>query len=116
MKKELFESMVDDPRILFQAYLEDPEHFEEGTGDLLQRLLNGGRLEDFTRAERDVLNRATIDFATAKRPTPKRSPPPAREPAAIRAAEHELDEAGRRTAVLPEELLADAPPTFWWRR
>jgi hypothetical protein len=102
--------------------------FESGVDELLQELVNGTKkFSELDQPERDLLNRATVDLATAKRPSPDAdhaSRPQARErlPAAARAAMGDFDDdepelewgaEGRHARVVD---LPEAPPTFWWRK
>lgn len=125
-KQELFSALIGDARVLFQELLDDPSRFEEGVAELLQQLINSRRtFEEMTPEERDLLNRAAIDFATNKSAAPKKVETPSEGggmPAAARAAmssedeepELEWGESGRHVPLSAE--LPDSPPTFWWQK
>jgi hypothetical protein len=104
--------------------LDSPETFEPGVSELLQDLISKQReLAELSRDEHELLNRAAIDFATAKRPQPKHEPPtpptPKGLPSAARMAmsqaepEFEYRERGRPVKVIN---VPDSAPTFWWRK
>jgi len=125
-RKELFEALVGDARALFQELLEDPSRYETGVSEALQQLINGTKkFQELDQSDRDLLNRATVDFATTKSPTPSRdraARPQARElPAAARAAMSESDEEpelewrddGRHAPIME---MPNAPSSFWWRK
>ncbi len=126
-KKELFEALIGDARVLFQELLEDPSRFEPGVDELLQEVIGGTKtFAELGRTDRDLLNRATVDFATAKRPTPAKTecaprPQAGQLPTAARAAmgsfdeEPELEwrESGRHAPVID---IPEGPPTFWWKK
>lgn len=119
----LFEQLIGEPLLLFQSLLDDPNAFEPGVSELLQDLINKHReLSNLNPEEHDLLNRAAIDFATTKRPTPRHpspSPTPQRLPAAARMAvgeeepELEYREHSRPVRIIE---IPDEPPTFWWRK
>ena len=116
----LFRQLIGEPLLLFQSLLDDPDRFETGVSELLQDLINKRKeLAALSQEEQELLNRAAIDFATAKSPRPKAEPSrhQARElPAAARQAveqsEVEYREGGGtgRTINVPKTA-----PTFWWR-
>ena len=129
-KQELFEALVGDARELFQELLEDPSRYETGVSEALQQLINGTKkFQDLEQYDRDLLNRATVDFATAKSPTPSRdrtAQPQAQAqagglPVAAQAAmgsferEPELEwrDEGHPAPVIE---IPDTPPSFWWRK
>jgi hypothetical protein len=110
-QKELFESLISDPLILFQAIIDDPDRYEDGVSDLLVEVINGRQsLDTLSRQDKDLLNRSVVDFATHTH-TPRRremQPAPRRVPPAVRAAMQETPE---------EELeIPTDVPTFWWSR
>lgn len=114
----LFESLVGDPIVLFSGVLDNPDTYEDGVSELLQELVYKKRpVAELSLEERALLDRAAIDFASAKRPRPpprvKPRPSPVRSslPAPARAA---CGEEGSNDDRPPIEI-PDAPPTFWWR-
>ncbi len=118
--KELFQSLIGDPRVLFQELLEDPSRFDEGVAESLQELISGKPFNELERSQRDLLNKATIDFATNKRPTkPKEAAPKQRLSAAEKAAEEDDEPELEWGSHGPRLAPPDAPsamPTFWWRQ
>ncbi len=118
----LFQQLIGEPLLLFQSLLDDPEMFETGVSELLQELISNHRqLSELDHEEQELLNRAAIDFATAKRPSPKpepeTTPTPRGLPAAARMAmsepELEYREHGRPVPVID---VPKSAPTFWWRK
>jgi len=124
----LFSQLVRDPRILYREYLEEPERFNEETGDLLHRLVAGQqKLEDVSSAERDLLNRATVELAQhSSKPS---SPPPSPDTHSVpfESSDEEFGETEmpwetsglEEVPELPQmEAPEDLPnaPTFWWRK
>jgi hypothetical protein len=117
----LFQQLIGEPLLLFQSLLDDPERFEPGVSELLQDLINKRtELAALSHEEQELLNRAAIEFATAKRPQPKASTPkpvqramPAAARMATEQSEVEYREGGRtgKTIDVPK-----AAPTFWWRK
>ncbi len=112
--------MIGDPLVLFHSLLDRPETFEPGVSELLQGLVSGKRsLDDLSSNESELLNRAAIDFATAKRPKPAPKPmAPRRLPSAARMAakqepEYEWRDHGRPVKVID---VPEGPATFWWRK
>lgn len=82
-KKGLFEVLVGQAEPLYQATLEHPDKFSEEAKRLLHELMVGTKtLKGLTPAERQVLDLATIDFAShshrasnVKPPMTPRTPP-----------------------------------------
>lgn len=117
----LFQQLIGEPLLLFQSLLDDPEMYETGVSELLQDLINKRRtLAELDHSEQELLNRAAIDFATAKRPAPTPVPTTAAPrgiPAAARMAmsEPELEhrEQGRPMMVID---VPKSVSTFWWRK
>jgi len=124
--KELFEALMADPRVLFQELLEDPSRFDEGVAELLQEIITGTKkFSELSRTDRDLLNHATIDFATNKRPTPEQHPPSGHQ-AGQRA---DAAQAAMSSADVPElewresghhmhevSRAVSSAPTFWWEK
>ena len=64
----LFQGLLKDPQLLLQDLLADPAKYEESVSPLVQDLVSGQKkLEQLTRAESALLDRATIDFAQPAR-------------------------------------------------
>lgn len=112
------------PELLLQSVLDAPENFENGVGELLQQLTYKQRgWEDLGPQERQLLDRATLDFASEARPQARKPNPQPTSSEASPAAKAALDELevelvynehGPPTPLgmdVPEE-----PPTFWWRK
>lgn len=117
----MFESLVADPRVLFHGLLESPESYESGVSELLQNLVSGRKKkEELTPTERDLLDRATVEFAAGKRPRPAggAAPQQAKAPKSLTPPEEvELIYSARGPHI--PAAVADAPakaPSFWWRK
>lgn len=79
--------LQNDPAVLFDDFISHPDKYEPEAAELIQLLVSGQReVDDLDPDERQVLDRATVDFSTPYRPkkdslptTPSRapdSPPP----------------------------------------
>jgi hypothetical protein len=63
----LFMSLVKNPAILYQEYLEQPDMFEEETGHLLLKLIGRHKkLEDLTDSEMKKLDEAVVSYLQYK--------------------------------------------------
>jgi len=120
-RRELFDALIGDARVLFQEYLDDPDRFEDGTGELLQEMVNGRKkFSDLERKDKDLMNRAAIDFASSKGPAPKKERAPRHQsrelPAAAQMASGELawSDDGKHSPPTPD--IPNKPATFWWRK
>lgn len=124
-KVGLYEGLIGDARVLYQALQEDPERFEDGLEDLLHEILSSNKsTEDLDPEKKRALDRAVLDFAMGKTALgePRKKPAPsglsrAREATGPSMPELEHHEGGR---LIPVER--DAPieipdvPTFWWTK
>jgi len=72
----LYESFLGSPEPLFQDLLNDPSRYEPGVDTLLQTMINGRKLSDLTPEEKEMLNRATLEFSQAAPPKKQELPPP----------------------------------------
>lgn len=106
--------------MLFHGLLEAPERYEEGTDELLQQLVSGQKNRgELTPQERELLNRATLEFAAGTRPTPsgekQQQTPSPRRSRLTPPEEVELiyNENGPPTVDMD---LPESPPTRWWER
>jgi hypothetical protein len=117
----LFESLIADPRVLFHGLLEDPESYEDGVSELLQNLVSGrAKREELTPQELQLLDRATLEFASAKRPKPPGGPP-ARAPQQQQQSKVTPPEEveliyQEKGPPIPDMELPDSPPTNWWKK
>lgn len=59
----LFESLVGEPRLLLEAYINDPKSYEHELLPVLTKLVSGIRYEELTPEEKELLNRATVTYA-----------------------------------------------------
>jgi len=116
----LFESLIADERVLFHGLLEDPERYEEGTSELLQQLVSGQKKrEELSLQELELLDRATLEFASAARPKGPSSRRPMPDP---RRREHisppeEAELVYREGGPPTKEIdIPDSPPTRWWEK
>jgi hypothetical protein len=111
----IYEALIDDPQVLFQAVLDSPSSYEDGVSELLQELMHRRTpVRDLGQEQQDLLNRAAIEFATGKSPAPP-TPTPSPRKAAQPLREVELVHSDQGPHI-PEVGLPDAPTTFWWRR
>jgi hypothetical protein len=117
--KGLFESLIADPRVLFHGLLESPENYESGVSELLQNLVSGRQKRgELTPMELELLDRATVEFASAKRPKPHGGPPPLKQVETKKLTPPEevelvYSEKGRHT---PDVEIPESPPTHWWTK
>ncbi len=105
-QRGLFEELLGRPEALFIDSLEFPEKYEEQTSRLLRSLVSGERrLEDVTAEEMALLDRATVDFASA--------PPPAKKVEQRRTAAPRREAAVAGPVAGEDVPLTELPP-FWW--
>lgn len=113
-KRDLYGNLIGDHLVLFQDVLDRPEDYEEGLPELLTELINGKKLDELDPMQRDMLNRAAIDFVQtpARRQKPVTQGPPVKQPVpdAVAAALGEHDSDGESPDI------PAGPPTFWWTR
>lgn len=74
----LYESFLGNPEILFQDLLDDPSRYEPGVDALLQNMIGGRTFADLTSEEKEMLNRATIEYSqsTPRKAQEEKPPPP----------------------------------------
>jgi hypothetical protein len=86
--------------------LSNPEKYEDGVAELVQELHSGAKsLDQLSEPEKDLLDRATIDFNSPnRRPEPllPKSPPPAPPKAAK-----------KKVKYTPGTDVNDLEP-YWW--
>lgn len=70
----MFQALLGDVHVLYVAWLDNPNLFDQQVGPLLLSLMTGRRLEDLTPAELELLNVATLEFAQYRPPEPKPKP------------------------------------------
>lgn len=128
----LFETLLGDPRALYQEVLEDPNRFEEGVIELSQQLVSGATsLDALTSMEKDLLDRAVLDWSRPRHSSPGPSAQPSSTSSGVPEevelsyaeamddpdVELEYREHGPPVPLsLTPDLLTEAPPTFWWRQ
>ncbi len=103
----LFESLLNNPAVLYEDFLKSPEKYDPALERLLTELATGNKkLKALSAAESTLLDRATLDYAQAVPP----------KPSAPRAAA-----GGARKAPRKEEKPRpgiDVPvtelPAYWW--
>lgn len=128
----LFETLLGDPLVLYQEVLEDPNRFEDGVVELVQQLVSGATsLDALTSMEKDLLDRAVLDWSRPRHS----SPGPGAKPSGISSSVPEEVELSYAEAMddpdveleyrehgppvplsLTPDLLTETPPTFWWRQ
>ena len=107
----LFNGLLrDDFATLYQDATENPSKYDEQTVGLLMQLMQGAiKVRELTEAERRLLDKATIDFASYVSPkaAPKKVPPP--------PAQTSSD---KTPVTAPPTPGIDVPetdtPAFWW--
>jgi hypothetical protein len=120
----LFEGLLGDPTVLFNDLLDNPGKYEAGVDQVVQRLVSGqASLDDLNEQERQLLDRATLDFSQPRRSEEPLSPKPAprRDPADDLEPEELGDELGPQEPG-DEEDEERKPTTgpqgpmkaFWW--
>jgi hypothetical protein len=109
-RKGLFESLIGDPRVLFYDLLDAPDSFEPGTAELLQELISGKPQESLTKEQASLLDRATLVYASVKKPKPTKGLESRGMPEAAKMASRDEEDE-------PEVTIPELPtgPTFWWR-
>jgi hypothetical protein len=128
----LFETLLGDPRVLYQEMLEDPSRFDAEVTELVLRLVAGAtNLESLTSEEREVLDRAVLDWASPRHssrgPSPSSTPTSSGLPEEVERpyaelledsdVELEYREGGPPVPIsLAPEMPHDPVPTFWWRQ
>jgi hypothetical protein len=135
--QELFSALVGDPRVLYYELMEDPSRFEEEAATLIQQMVSGQKpYTSLSSAERNLLNRATLDWARTRHPKPTTPPGSSKPPVPVRheavahltraeavadpSVELEYREDGKHMPVDTGGAYPDAPipkaPTHWWRK
>lgn len=119
-KQGLFEQLLGDPRVLYDAWLARPDDFDPRLGEILMALLMGqSNLQTLLPGDLALLDAATLDFAQNRpRKAPAPPPPPKPRPELEDDQEPDLEwtERGRQGAPLALPVLPDiqATPTRWW--
>jgi hypothetical protein len=76
----MFEGLLmSEPNVLFNDLLRHPKKYEPGVQHLLQLLISGHDPTNLHQQDRELLDRATIDFAQPYREPPEEKPPPKKE-------------------------------------
>lgn len=120
-KSGLFHSLIKDPRVLYQAYLDHPDLFEEDVASLLTRLVSSPTLlDDLSEEDLLRLDQATATYAQyrPKKEEPK-SPQATRPSATAEESEGLSDPPWLRAtgASLPQmtaPMEIPTVPTRWW--
>ena len=107
VQSSLFQSILGgDWSRLLEDVTASPEHYDSEVLEVLQRLANGAKLEDITPHERELLDRATIDFASFRpQPKPKAAPTVAKARAVTQAPED---------VPIPGVDIPFGADPFWW--
>lgn len=104
----LFLDLVGDPQVLYQDLLEDPNRYEEGVSNLLQDLTSGQRsIDELSKTEMHLLDRAVLDFNQPKRPRPepKLAPVPKTKKSRVKLP----DEKPPKVIGAPRDM-----EPYWW--
>lgn len=118
-RKGLFEALISDERVLYHGLLEDPERYEEGTSELLQQLVSGQKSkEELSDEELELLDRATLEFASAARPKSHSNRRPAPTPRQEKLSPPEEAELiyQEHGPSIKEMDIPNSPPTRWWEK
>lgn len=117
----LFNGIIGDPAVLYRAYLDRPEDFDEEQSNLILQLMsNQKKLDQLTDQERKVLDRATVNFAqhsprsnVKPSPSPKSSfsPTPTTDPGRS-SFSWQKDE--MRLPPLKDPIDIPTIPSKWW--
>lgn len=119
----LFVSLVGDPHVLFEDLLRSPEKYEPEVEGLLLELITGRRrLQDLPRSEREILDRATLDYnrkSSSSPPSP--SPTTSSETEKQKTSSDDSERPTKESEPEPErEIPSDLIPDeamipFWFR-
>lgn len=120
----LFGALLGDPRVLYQAYLDSPEDFDQETSELLTKLVSRQKvLNQLTAEEKSLLDQATVSFAqhsSRSKPKPKESPNVLSVPTATTAPSGERQpmvwRGDKMRLQAPQSVPFEIPtvPTQWW--
>ena len=112
--KGIYEALIGDPAVLFQAVLDSPSSYETGVSELLQDLMySRQKVEELSQEQQDQLNRAAVEFATAKSPAPSPPSPSKPKPKPPREVELIYSDSGNH---IPDVEIPEAAPTRWWEK
>lgn len=131
--QRLFSALIQDPRVLYLEYLENPTKFDDETGELLQALSHGLlAVKDLSPEQLDLLDQATVLYASlsdSRTPLEGTKPPSVPSSSAIEhltyqealsdsSVDLEYREDGKHVPVQAsfEVPYQEAPPTFWWKK
>jgi len=105
ISRGVFEELLSGrPEPILQSAAESPDRYDEQALSLLRALYNNSaRFSDFTPEEKDLINRATMEFFSA---TPAAKTPPATQPRAVQPP------AG--SAIIAEPVEGPVVDSFWW--
>lgn len=102
----LYEELLQSrPEAIYVDVLDHPEKYEDGVKELASELV--ARRRELTDRERELMNRAVLDFVA--RPKDR---PPAPRPAARASAPAARDD--RELELDPPTTEGNDPPPFWW--
>jgi hypothetical protein len=96
--------------VLTQDALAHPERYDDHTRGFLDELAAGRKLETLSKGEKELLDRAVMDFAAFRPPKPPPAPPTqSKKPAPPRERSEPLDE-----RVPQVEMPGGTLPAYWW--
>lgn len=119
----LFASLIGDPTVIFDDLLRNPEKYEPRVQGLLLDLMSGRRrLAELPTEEREILDRATLDWnrKTSSSP-PSPSPTTSSESEKLKSSSEDSVRRTKEAEVEPErEVPSDLIPDeemipFWFR-
>jgi hypothetical protein len=119
----LFASLVGDPTVLFDDLLRSPEKYEPQVEGLLLELMTGRkRLQDLPTEDREVLDRATLDWNRKTSSSPPSNSPTTSSETELQKTSSEDSEKPKKERdpeperEIPSDLLPDEELIpFWFR-
>lgn len=110
----LFESLLNNPAILYEDFLKDPTKYDPALEKLLMELATGNKqVRTLLPADRMLLDVATLEYAQAPRPKP-----PAKPAAQAPTTDDDVVEEWTSTKEQKPRPGIDVPvtelPAYWW--
>lgn len=100
---------------LYQDALEQPSKYSEQNQQLMLQLLQGKRqYDELSDEEKDELDRCTIEFATAKKPTEEGVGKLGKTPPLQQKTRAKKMPTPRKSVDRPGVVSAEGMPPFWW--
>jgi hypothetical protein len=113
-RRGLFSDLVGNPEVILDDLLRRPKIYEEGVAELLQELVTGRKtLAGLSQSEMDLLDRATLDLNSSRRPLEKTAMKKKATPSEV-DEDVALSEDGDLGAAMPEDLIPDVAMIPSW--